>query len=78
MSYQAAAELCEWDIPNCPNEATLHVGWLLDGGGRRERHLCGTHAAELRERPCEMEERPIARCNASCQILVEAALRRTP
>ncbi len=50
MNYQAAAELCEWRIPNCPNEATLHVGWLLDGGGKsRETSMRDTRGGVARE-----------------------------
>lgn len=66
MSEQAA-EGCGWD-QGCHNPATIHANWQVNEGGRRDKHLCGAHTAELRERepPCDLQEQPITCCGASC------------
>lgn len=79
MSEQAAVEHCQWhleDRPSCRRDAILHVSWLWNSGYRQDKHLCEAHAAELREKPYEMQERPITNCGASCRIVVDATIRR--
>lgn len=76
MSGQMTPELCEWDVPNCPKPATLHVNWALGDSNRRERHLCEGHMAMLRERPCDAQEWPISFCDTRCTILMDKAARR--
>jgi hypothetical protein len=80
MSQPATIEKCQWvgdNTPgNCPNTATLHVNWLLNNGDQRERHLCEGHTADLRERPCGAEYKPLDTCGASCQIVLRNAQER--
>ena len=67
---EASTELCQWDVPNCPKAAALHVSWDLGNGSRREKHLCESHTSFLREKPRNVEARPIKYCTASCPIVL--------
>jgi hypothetical protein len=74
-------ETCQADasIANgiCTNTATEHVSWPLDNGGRRDKHYCGIHAAELIEGRETVQVWPISSCGATCPIIIDRAARQS-